>query len=272
VQVQYLGYPGTMGGSFIDYLIADQVVLPPADLPFYTEAPIWMPYCYQINDSEQPIAASAPDRVACGLPEQGFVFCCFNSPYKIEPMVFDAWMQMLGGVPGSVLWLYAGNPTAVANRRQAAVDRGIAPERLVFAEMLPKDQHLARHRHADLFLDTLFYNAHTTGSDALWAGVPMLTLPGATFASRVGESLLRAVGLEEMIVPTLAAYIAQAIEFAQQPEKLAAVKQKLARHRLTCPLFDTASFTRGLEYAYQAIWQRWESGLKPEPIRVPDKI
>ena len=272
LQVQYLGYPGTMGGDFIDYVIADQVVLPPADIPFYSESPIWMPHCYQINDCEQPIAAHLPDRATCGLPEQGFVFCCFNSPYKIEPKVFDAWMQMLAAVPDSVLWLYAGNPTAVINRRQAAVNWGIAPERLVFAEMMPKDRHLARQRQADLFLDTLFYNAHTTGSDALWAGVPMLTLPGETFASRVGESLLRAVGLEEMIVPSLDAYVAKAIEFAQHPERLAAIKAKLAQNRLTCSLFDTEAFTRGLEYAYSAIWSRWESDMPPAPITVPEKI
>lgn len=270
IQVQYLGYPGTMGGDCFDYVIADKVVLPEADIPHFCEAPVWMPHCYQINDIEQPIAAQAPSRSECGLPEQGFVFCCFNSPYKIEPRIFSAWMRLLAAVPEAVLWLYAGNATAVANRKAEAAARGIAPARLVFADMLPKDQHLARHRHADLFLDTLYYNAHTTGSDALWAGVPMLTLPGRTFASRVGESLLCAVGLPELIVPDLDHYLARAIELAQHPGELAALKARLAANRLTCPLFDTEKFTRGLEYAYAAMADRRIAGLPPAPITVPD--
>jgi len=272
LQVQYLGYPGTMGGDFFDYVIADKIVLPEADCPHFSEAPVWMPHCYQINDNEQAIAAVAPSRAECGLPEHGFVFCCFNSPYKIEADIFTAWMRLLAAVPDSVLWLYAGNATAVDNRRREAAARGIDPARLVFADILPKDRHLARHCHADLFLDTLYYNAHTTGSDALWAGVPMLTLPGQTFASRVGESLLHAARLPELIAPDLESYVAQAIDLAQQPQQLAALRAKLAANRGTCPLFDTEKFTRGLEYAYEAMAARYLAGLPPAPINVPDPL
>ena len=268
VQAQWLGYPGTLGAAWIDYILADKTVLPESDTRFYSEAPVWLPASYQVNDRDQPIAAPSPSRAACGLPEEGFVFCCFNSPYKIEPLIFGVWMQLLRAVPGSVLWLYAGNPAACANLQAEAARRGIDPARLIFAPSLPKAEHLARHQHADIFLDTLFYNAHTTASDALWAGVPVLTAPGDTFASRVCAGLLQAVGLPELVCPDLAAYAARALLLARQPEMLAKLRQKLAQQRLTAPLFDTDHFARALDHALVAMWLRHEQEQPPGPITV----
>jgi predicted O-linked N-acetylglucosamine transferase (SPINDLY family) len=255
-----------MGADFIDYIIADPMVLPREHIPYYTEKPVCLPHCYQVNDIDQQIAPDIPSRMACGLPKQGFVFCCFNSPYKIEPLVFSVWMRILNAVPGSVLWLFAGQPTAMRNLRQQAEQHGIAADRLIFAEHVPKEQHLARHQLADLFLDTLFYNAHTTASDALWAGVPVLTCPGNTFASRVAASLLKAVGLDEMIVPDLGAYETLAVKLAASRKRLNAIRKLLQQNRTTMPLFDTQRFARDLEKAYLAIWQDQASGLPPQPI------
>jgi predicted O-linked N-acetylglucosamine transferase (SPINDLY family) len=268
LQVQWLGYPGTMGADFIDYIVADRTVLPEADLAAYSEAPIWLPDSYQVNDRDQAIAATAPSRAECGLPEDAFVFCCFNSPYKIDPRAFSAWMELLGQVPGSVLWLYSGNPTANRNLQLEAARHGIAGDRLVFAPALAKPLHLARHRHADLFLDTLYYNAHTTASDALWAGVPVVTTPGRTFASRVAASLLKAVDMEEMIMPDLPSYVARALALARDPAALAALKARLLAGRAQARLFDTDRFARALDAAYLAIWRRHREGLAPAPLDV----
>lgn len=270
LQVSYLGYPGTMGGSFMDYIVADSIVIPPEHQPHYSEKPVYLPHSYQVNDGAQPIAPEAPSRAECGLPEQGFVFCCFNSPYKIEPGVFSVWMRLLAAVPGSVLWLFGGNPAAVANLKREAEGRGIAAERLVFAQQQPKDRHLARHRHADLFLDTLFYNAHTTASDALWAGVPVVTMPGETFACRVAASLLHAVGLPELVTASLADYEATALRLARDPQALDQLRARLAQNRLTMPLFDTDRFARNLDDAYGAIWRRHLAGEAPTALSVPD--
>ena len=205
VQVSYLGYPGTMGAEYIDYLIADATVIPPEHRQHYREKIVCLPHTFQINDAKRSIAATAPDRAALGLPGQGFVFCNFNNSYKLTPDDFDIWMRLLQKVPGSVLWLAGTNPTAEANLRQEAKARGVAPERLVFKQFTALlEDHLAQIRHADLFLDSRYFNAHTTGSDALWAGVPLLTCPGETYASRVGASLLKAIGLPELIAPSLA--------------------------------------------------------------------
>lgn len=266
VQVAWLGYPGTMGADFIDYIIADKVVLPPEHNAFYTELPVCLPHSYQVNDIDQVIAPNRPNRAECGLPDQGFIFCCFNSPYKIEPTVFAVWMRILKAVPDSVLWLFANHPTAVKNLKAQARQSGIDDSRLVFAEHAPKDQHLARHQLADLFLDTLYYNAHTTASDSLWAGVPVVTCPGNTFASRVAASLLHAVGLPETIVASLAAYEAIAVELATNSAKLQAIRNRLHRQRTSMPLFDTNRFARDVERAYQAMWQRWADGKVPQPI------
>jgi protein O-GlcNAc transferase len=268
VQVSYLGYPGTMGASYIDYLIADRFVIPADQQAAYSEKIVYLPDCYQINDTRRKISEAIPSRTEAGLPAQGFVFCCFNNNYKITPDVFDIWMRLLGSVEGSVLWLLEGNPSAPKNLRREAEQRGIAPDRLIFAARAKTEDHLARHRLADLFLDTYYCNAHTTASDALWAGLPLLTCAGATFASRVAGSLLHAVGLEELVTHSLEEYEALALKLARDPPLLASVRQKLARQRLTCPLFDTQRLTRHLETAYITLWERAQRGDLPESLSI----
>ncbi len=263
LQVGYLGFPGPMQARFIDYLIADAVVVPVSELDSITEAVVHMPGSYQANDDRQPTAQATPTRVQAGLPETGFVFCCFNQNYKIERSVFAAWMHMLAAVPGSVLWLFQSNTEAEPNLRAAAAAQGIDPARLVFARWARRPEHLARQRLADLFLDTHTCNAHTTGSDALWAGVPLLTWPSDAFAGRVAASLLTAIGLPELIAPSLADYERLAIELARDGARLGALRARLAANRLTQPLFRTEDFTRCLERAYERMWARHEAGEPP---------
>jgi predicted O-linked N-acetylglucosamine transferase (SPINDLY family) len=253
VQVNFLGYPGTMGTDFIDYIIADPVCVPPGDEAFFSEKIVRLPDSYQPNDSKRQISPHTPSREAAGLPDQGMVFCCFNNAFKITPAVFALWMRLLSQVPGSVLWLLDANAAAKDNLRREAAKAGIAPERLVFAPRLPLADHMARHRLADLFLDTLPYNAHTTASDALWTGLPVLTCRGETFAGRVAASLLTAVGMPELITASLAEYEALALTLANDPSRIAALKQKLAANRDTAPLFDTGRFARNIEAAYERI-------------------
>ena len=255
IQAQYLGYPGTMGAKFIDVLISDPTVTPPSVQTHYSERLAYLPHCYQVNDDQQAIAAETPTRQQCGLPERAFVFCCFCSQHKLDPTVFDIWMRLLHAVPDSVLWLIEGHAAAGDNLRREAQHRGVSPKRLVFAPVLPKHLHLARYRLADIFLDTYYYNGHTTASDALWAGLPVITCPGKTFASRVGASLLKAVGMDELIASDLASYEALALRTAREPKFLKKLKTKLRHHRNTDPLFDTAKFTRDLESLYQALLQ-----------------
>ena len=216
------------------------------------------------------IADKALDRSEVGLPSQGLVFCCFNNSYKLNPDIFDCWMRILKQVENSVLWLLEENATAASNLKEEAVARGIGAERLVFAPRMPMTDHLARHRLADLHLDTLPYNARTTASDALWAGVPVLTRIGETFAGRVAASLLKAVGLPELITTTMSAYEQMAIDLATHPEKLAALKNKLAQNRLTTPLFDTALFTKHIEAAYTVMHERYQAGMPPDHIVIPN--
>jgi len=268
IQVNYLGFPGTLGAAYMDYIIADQCVIPPGEDAFYAEKVVYLPECYQANDEKKEIAARIFSRTECGLPEQGFVFCCFNNNYKITPDVFDCWMRILTHVEGSVLWLLEDNASAVSNLRKEAAARGVNPERLVFAKRMSLPDHLARHRLADLFLDTLPYNAHTTASDALWAGLPVLTQIGETFPGRVAASLLQAIGLAELITSTPEAYQDLAIELAANPQKSAAIKRKLADNRLTGSLFDTQLFTRRIEAAYNAMYERYLAGLPPDHIYV----
>jgi len=267
IQTQYLGFPGTLGASFIDYIIADRTVIPREHAAHYAEKIAWLPDSYQANDRRH-VADIIQRRAEHGLPDGAFVFCCFNDNYKLTPQVFDSWMRILRDVENSVLWLYEDNPAASRNLRGEAAARGLAAERLVFARRLPLAEHLARHRCADLFLDTLPYGAHTTASDALWAGLPVLTLLGGSFAGRVGASLLNAIGLPELITTTVAAYEALAIRLARQPSELAAVKAKLAGNRLMTPLFDTAAFTRHIEAAYVAMMKRHHAGLPPDHIQI----
>ena len=268
LQVNYLGYPGTLGAPFFDYVIADRVVIPKEEERFYGEAVVALPGSYQVNDGTRPIAERTPARAAMRLPEKGFVFCCFNNNYKITAEVFDVWMRLLAAVPGSVLWLLEDNQDARRNLEQAAAARGVAPARLVFAERMSHWDHLARHRLADLFLDTLPYNAHTTASDALWAGLPLVTCLGTTFAGRVGASLLHAVGMPELVTRNLADYEALALRLAKNPPHLAAVREKLGRNRLTQPLFDTSRFTRHIEAAYRRMWEAHQRGEPPRAFEV----
>ncbi|MFE8643469.1 tetratricopeptide repeat protein [Sphingomonas sp. NCPPB 2930] len=268
VQVAYLGYPGTAGTDCIDYLIADERVVPHTHCAFYAEKLAWLPDSYQVNDRHRRIAHRTPPRAELGLPDDAFVFCCFNASYKVTPDVFDVWMRLLQRVPGSVLWLFHDKDAAVANLRQEAARRGVPADRLVFARKLELADHLARCRQADLFIDTFHCNAHTTASDALWAGVPVLTLQGQTFAARVASSLLHAVGLPELVTTTPSAYEALAVRMATDPALLASLRQRLQEYRMDAPLFDTARFARHLEQAYQQIWERHLQGLPPANLRV----
>jgi predicted O-linked N-acetylglucosamine transferase (SPINDLY family) len=261
IQVNYLGFPGTMGADFIDYIVADPTVIPVADIHNYTEKIVWMPACYQVNDHRQRIADRVMQRAEFGLPE-GFVFCSFNKHFKIERSLFNVWLGILANAQGSVLWLQEG--PGEKRLRAHASQRGVDPERLIFARLLPKPEHLARLRLADLFLDTLTYNAHTTASDALWAGLPLLTCPNNGFAGRVAASLLKAIGLPELIAADLAAYERQAIAFARNPEPLRALAGRLEANRLLLPLFDTVRFTRDLERAYETMWERHVAGAAPQ--------
>jgi predicted O-linked N-acetylglucosamine transferase (SPINDLY family) len=249
IQVNFLGYPGTLGVDWIDYVIADPTIIPADRFRFYSEQVVWLPDTYQPNtyradDNKRSNPERLPTRAECNLPETAFVFCCFNNIYKITPAIFDPWMRLLKAIPDSVLWLSQPNSTAEANLGKEAEVRGVSRERIIFAPRLPEiSDHLSRQRQADLFLDTLPYNAHTTASDALWAGLPVVTCLGETFAGRVAASLLKAVGLPELITTSLEDYEALALKLAREPLLLASIKAKLARNRDTCPLFDTARFT-----------------------------
>ena len=268
IQVNYLGYPGTMGTNYIDYIIADKTLIPLESQSYYSEKAVYLPNSYQVNYRNRLISDRKFTRQELGLPEEGFVFCCFNNNFKILPSTFDSWMRILKAVEGSVLWLLQDNPQAVENLKKEAHKKGIDMRRLVFADRAPLSEHLARHRSADLFIDTLPYNAHTTASDALWTGLPVLTLQGHSFTSRVASSLLNAIELPELITYTQEAYEALAIELAKNREKLASIKQKLENNRLTTPLFDTPLFTRNLEAAYIEMMERYWLDLKPDHIAI----
>ncbi|MFL9711369.1 tetratricopeptide repeat protein [Methylobacillus sp. Pita1] len=254
VQASWLGFPGTMGAPFVDYLISDAVITPETEQDHYSERLALLPHAYQPNDRKRPVAP-APSRESCALPENAFVYCCFNQGFKITPGVFSCWMRLLQATPGSVLWLLQGHPEAGRNLQQAAESHGIAASRLVFAPRVPMDQHLARHAHADLFLDTIPYNAHTTASDALWMGVPLITCRGGTFASRVAASLLQAVGLGELVTTDLAAYEALALKLAHEPALLKQYRDQLLSTREHSALFDTGRFTRDIEALYLRLSQ-----------------
>jgi protein O-GlcNAc transferase len=268
IQVSYLGYPGTMGADYVDYILADRYVIPEDQHAYYSEKIACLPDSYQPNDSKRRISERTPTRAEAGLPETGFVFCSFNSNSKITPPMFGIWMRLLRQVEGSVLWLLADNAAAVRNLRREAERRGVAPDRLVFAPRMRLEDHLARHRLADLFLDTLPYNAHTTASDALWAGLPILTCLGSSFAGRVAASLLNAVGLPELITDTLDGYEALALKLARDRDSLMAIRAKLAQNRATAPLFDTDRFRRHIESAYETMWERYQRGEPPASFAV----
>jgi len=268
IQVNYLGYPGTMGAPYIDYIIADQTVIPEANQQYYSEKVIYLPHTYQANDRKRKIADKLLKRADFDLPEQGFIFCCFNNNFKLTPNTLNSWARILKAVDGSVLWLYEGNEKTKLNLIKEFTNRDLAPERLIFAKRVPPDEHLARYQLADLFIDTLPYNAHTTTSDALWAGTPVLTLTGNSFAGRVATSLLEAIDMPELITKTLQEYEDKAIDLANNQNKLAQLKRKLQANRDTTPLFNTPLFAKHIEAAYMAMYQGYQQDLVPETLRV----
>jgi protein O-GlcNAc transferase len=269
IQVLYLGYAGTLGTNFTDYILGDPTVIPEQHRAFYTEQVVWLPDSFLASDNRRAISPRTPTRLECGLPEHGFVFCSFNNAYKITPKIFQLWMRLLHATPNSILWLSQAHPMVLTNLRREAERCGVSPQRLIFAPKIPENaDHLARQRQADLFLDTLPYNAHTTASDALWAGLPVLTCLGETFAGRVAASLLKAAGLPELITTSLDDYEALALKLAQEPTLLESIKAKLARNRDGSPLFDTARFTRHIEAAYETMWERYQRGESPKGFAV----
>jgi predicted O-linked N-acetylglucosamine transferase (SPINDLY family) len=268
IQVNYLGYPATMGCGHMDYIVADEFLIPSALRSHYSESIAYLPECFQANDDRRPSSDEFPTRAQVGLPTAGFVWCSFHSSYKINPPIFDVWARLLLGNPDSVLWLLGGNPVVEQNLRREAIARGLEPDRLVFAASLPYPQHLARLQLADLYLDTLPFNGGTTTSDALWAGVPVLTCAGECFAARMSGSLLHAVGLPELVTHTLPDYERLACELARSPRQLAELRAVLAQRKLSSPLFDTDRFRRHLEAAYLIMNERRRDGLSPATFRV----
>ena len=267
IQLSYIGYLGTMGAEYYDYLIADKTIVSIELQKFYSEKIAYLP-SYQVNDRKRIISDRQFTRVELGLPENGFIFCCFNNNYKILPAMFDSWMRILNAVEGSVLFLYAENDWAKANLIQEASLRGIDSARLIFGAHIPTEEYLARYRVCDLFLDTFPYNAGTTASDALWVGLPVLTLMGQSFASRMAASLLNAIGLPELITNTQAEYETLAIELAMNHQKLRDIKLKLANNRLTAPLFGTPLFVKNIEAAYLTMVEQYQADLESEHIFV----
>jgi protein O-GlcNAc transferase len=268
VQVNYLAFPGTMGATWMDYIVVDAALVNDDEHVFFSEKVVYLPDSYQPSDRRRAISTRRNTRGEVDLPESGFVYCCFNNSYKIMPDVFDVWMRVLRGVDGSVLWLLEANATVEGNLKREAENRGVGQERLIFARSMPLPEHLSRLQLADLFLDTLPYNAHTTANDALWSGVPVLTCRGSTFAGRVGDSLLRAIGLEELVTGSLDEYERMAVAIGKDANLLADLKSRLQRNRESHPLFDTPRYTRHLEAAYVEMWRRFQRGQEPVSFRI----
>jgi protein O-GlcNAc transferase len=267
VQVNYLGYPGTMGAPYMDYILADDFVIPRDSRVHYGERVVYLPHCFQVNDDSRFMDA-VPSREAAGLPPSGLVFCSFNSSHKLNPVFFGIWMRLLMAIPGSVLWLLGETPPVKANLRRESAVRGIDPERLIFADRLPYAAHLARLALADLFLDSIPFSGGATVSDALWVGVPVVTCAGRALASRMAGSLMRAVGLIEGITDSVDAYEAAVLRLAASPLQLTEWRERLAQGRRDSPLFDTDLFRRHLECAYSAMWDRHQRGEEPESFDV----
>ena len=271
IQINYLGYPGTMGANYIDYIIADQTLIPAKSNKFYSEKIIYLPNSYQANDRTRLISDKEFTKATLGLPEGAFVFACFNNNYKITPYIFDSWMRILNTIEGSVLWLAENHISAVTNLKKEAHSRGIEVNRLIFAKQMPSyADYLGRYRAADLFLDTFPFSAHTIASDALWGGLPLLTMIGESFASRVAASLLNAINLPELITTNQEEYEALAIELASNPNKLKVIRDKLGRNRLTTPLFDTPRFTKHIEEAYATVYERYHADLPSDHIYIEE--
>ncbi len=271
LQVNYLGFPGTMGAEYIDYIIADKELIPDMDQLHYTEKIIYLPV-FQANDRKRQIAEKIFTREELCLPQNGFVFCCFNNNAKFTPETFDVWMRILINVDNSFLLLFSDSDSVINNLVEEALKRGVEATRLVFCGSLKPSEYLARYRAADLFLDTLPFNAGTTSSDALWAGLPVLTCAGKSFSSRMGSSLLRAIGLPELVTTTYEDYETLAIELATSPQRIFAIKQKLQQNRLRTPLFDTKSFAKNIEAAYSKIFELHQSDLPPQTIVIEPQI
>jgi len=270
VQINYLGFPGTIGADFMDYIIADQNLIPNESQKYYSEKPIYLPHHYQAQDDTLHISDLTPSKSELGLPSDGFIFCAINNAYKITPCEFNIWMRLLQNVDGSVLWLLESNKWVKANLIKEAYKRGIPSERLVFAQRVPYEKYLAQFRRADLYLDTFNYNAGATASNALWAGLPVLTKLGKGYAARMAGSLIASVGLSELITNNETEYEKLALELATNPEKLASIKQKLEINRLSKPLFNTELFTKHLEDGYQRAYQQYFEGKKAAAIYVPE--
>ncbi|MFW8636453.1 tetratricopeptide repeat protein [Cribrihabitans pelagius] len=268
VQVSFLGYPGTLGMPEMDYILADPIVIPPEMRDGCTEKVLAMPQCYQVNDSTREVPAEAPSRAELGLPEDAFVFCSFNNTYKVSLSEFGIWMRLLQRVPGSVLWCFAAHAAAEANLRAEAEKRGVAADRIIFAKRVPHEDHMARHRQADLFLDTFAVNAHTTASDALLAGVPVVTKLGRQFAARVAGSILKAAGMSELVTETEAEYEALALRLARDPEELGHLRVQLQQGLRQSPLYDTAQFARDLETGLEMVVARQRSGAAPQHLQI----
>ena len=268
IQINYLGFPGTMGSDFMDYIVADRHIIPPENQKYFNEKVLYLPNTYMPTDNGRELSERPMSRSDMGLPEDAFVFCCFNNNYKITSSEFDIWMRLLNKVEGSVLWLRPSNQWAELNIKKEAQKRKVDPERIVFAGKVPMDEHLARHKLADLFMDTFIYNAHSTATEALWAGLPVVTKTGQGFAARVAGSLLKAVGLPELVTESEEAYEALALDLAKHPERLAQIKVKLEANRLTQPLFDTKKYTKHLENGYQKVYQNYLDGKPPQTITV----
>ena len=269
IQINYIGYPGTMGADFIDYLMADRTLIPDEMQQYYREKIIYLPNCYQPNDNTRVISDKVLTKLEMGLPDDGFVFCCFNNSYKITPAEFDIWMRLLGKVDKSVLWLLSSNKWAEKNLKEAASIRGISSDRIVFAQKLPQADHLARLQLADLFLDTFNYNAGATATDALWSGLPLITKMGQGYTARMAGSILSSVGLSELAVTTEAQYEELALRLATTPGELIQIREKLVANRLTTPLFDSELFTRHLENGYRQAYELYFEGKSPDHVYVP---
>ena len=270
IQVRYLGFPGTTGADFYDYFVTDKIATPQDHAPYYSECFAYLPDCYQINDNTQAVSNKTWKKSDFGLPEKCFIFCSFNHAYKIDPSIFNTWMEILETVPQSVLWLLKANDPAVQNLKQEASLRNIDPGRLIFSDPLPKSEHLARLRLADLALDTITVNGHITTSDAIWAGVPVITRTGRHFISRVSTSILTGIGLPELITSNYEGYKELATHLAQNPDQLALIRHKIETNRSTKPLFDTPRFTRNLEKAFIEMMKRHTSGNPPRQIIVAE--
>jgi len=268
IQVSYLAFPGTTGANFIDYVIADKTVISQELKKYYSEKIIFLPDTYQVNDSAKKISDKVFTREEMGLPNDSFVFCCFNKNYKILPRVFDIWMNLLKKVKGSVLWLLVENSKARENLKKEATKRNIDENRIIFAKIMPLNDHLARHRCADLFIDTFPYTAHTTCSDALWAGLPVVTRIGKSFASRVSASLLNAIDLPELITHSEEEFENLALDFANNKNKLNQVKVKLEKNKISNSLFNTKLYTKNIESSYKIIYDRYLKDLPVEDVEI----